>query len=43
VLTNCAENAASTPEFSYEQADFSYVRPKGKNHTVMRTTLDPAR
>ena len=27
----------------FEQAGFSYVRPKGKNHTVMRTTIDPAR
>ena len=26
----------------FEQAGFSYVRPKGKNHTVMRTTIDPA-
>jgi GNAT superfamily N-acetyltransferase len=27
----------------FEQAGFSYVRPKGKNHTVMRTTIGPAR
>ena len=27
----------------FEQTGFSYVRPKGKNHTVMRTTIDPAR
>jgi GNAT superfamily N-acetyltransferase len=27
----------------FEQAGFSYVRPKGKNHTVMRTTIAPAR
>ena len=26
-----------------EKAGFSYVRSKGKNHTVMRTTIDPAR
>jgi ribosomal protein S18 acetylase RimI-like enzyme len=24
----------------YERAGFSYVRPKGKNHTVMRRTVD---
>ena len=27
----------------FEQAGFSYVRPKGKNHTVMRTTVGSAR
>jgi GNAT superfamily N-acetyltransferase len=27
----------------FEQAGFSYVRPKGKNHTVMRTTVKAAR
>ena len=27
----------------FEQAGFTYLRPKGKNHTVMRTTVDPAR
>jgi hypothetical protein len=27
----------------FEQAGFSYVRPKGKNHTVMRTTVEAAR
>ena len=27
----------------FEQAGFNYVRPKGKIHTVMRTTIDPAR
>ena len=27
----------------FEQAGFDYVRPKGKNHTVMRTTIDAAR
>ena len=27
----------------FEQAGFSYVRPKGKNHTVMRTTINPDR
>ena len=26
----------------YERAGFTYVRPKGKNHTVMRRTLEPA-
>jgi hypothetical protein len=26
----------------FEQAGFSYVRPKGKNHTVMRATVPPA-
>ena len=26
----------------FEQAGFSYVRPKGKNHTVMRTTVKAA-
>ena len=25
----------------FEQAGFSFVRPKGKNHTVMRTTVSP--
>jgi GNAT superfamily N-acetyltransferase len=25
----------------YERAGFSYVRPKGKNHTVMRRAVDP--
>jgi hypothetical protein len=24
----------------YERAGFSYVRPKGKNHTVMRRTVE---
>jgi hypothetical protein len=27
----------------FEQAGFSYVRSKGKNHTVMRTTVKAAR
>jgi GNAT superfamily N-acetyltransferase len=27
----------------FEQAGFGYVRPKGKNHTVMRTTVKAAR
>ena len=27
----------------FEQAGFSYVRPKGKNHTVMRTTVKAVR
>ena len=27
----------------FEQAGFSYVRAKGQDHTVMRTTIDPAR
>jgi hypothetical protein len=27
----------------FEQAGFIYVRPKGKNHTVMRITVKPAR
>src|SRR4051812_35478354 len=27
----------------FEQAGFSYVRPNGKNHTVMRTTVKGAR
>ncbi len=26
----------------YERAGFTYQRPKGKNHTVMRRTLAPA-
>ena len=26
----------------YEQTGFSYDRPKGKNHCVMRTTVPPA-
>ena len=28
------------PRALYERAGFSYVRPKGKNHTVMRRTVD---
>ncbi len=27
----------------FEQAGFTYTRPKGKNHCVMRTTVAPAR
>ena len=27
----------------FEQAGFTYVRPKGKNHTVMRTKVEAAR
>src|SRR6266571_5410638 len=26
----------------FERAGFSYLRPKGKNHCVMRTTVPPA-
>ena len=26
----------------FEKADFSYERPKGKNHCVMRTTVPPS-
>ena len=26
----------------YEQTGFSYERPKGKNHCVMRRTVSPA-
>jgi hypothetical protein len=27
----------------YEQTGFSYDRPKGKNHCVMRTTVSPVK
>jgi hypothetical protein len=26
----------------FEQAGFTYVRPKGKNHTIMRKTVTPS-
>ena len=32
----------NTTRSLYEQTGFTYLRPKGKNHCVMRTTVSPS-
>ena len=37
---SAVERAKTWMAAFYERAGFSFVRPKGKNHTVMRRTVD---